>query len=690
VTPPSPRRVATLLVANRGEIARRVLRAAHDLGMRTVAVCSDADRDEPFAHEADVTVPLGGSTASESYLDVDRVLAAARHAGADAVHPGYGFLAESADAARRVEAAGLVWIGPPPQVIARLGDKLEAKRLAVATGLPTLPSAELVGDADFEWRRQAAAVGYPLLVKAAAGGGGKGMRIVTDEAGLANAVTAARREAEASFGDPTVFAERHLARARHVEVQVAADATGQVIHLAERECSIQRRHQKLVEEAPSPAVDAALRARLGAAATTLAAAAGYVTVGTVEFLVDDETGEFSFLEMNTRLQVEHPVTEAVTGVDLVALQIALATGARLPIGQDDVTLTGHAVEARLYAEDPARGWLPSSGTIHRYQHDGHRYHHGRPEGMRYEDGVATGSVVTTLYDPLLAKVIAHGPTRAVAVGRLARAIDGLVVEGVTTNADHLVAVLRHPDFLAGATTTTFVDDHADLLAADDGPGVDVAAVVLAGRARRHLADPHWGFAPAGWRNVGPRTQRVTLAGGRAGDDRVLDVAYEVDDDDRFVVELSDPDGGAGDDPTARLEGRLEGRLVGVERDGDDDRVRLEVDGTITTHLVHAVGPTSYVRGPRGHRTWTERPRFPTTGGEAAGGGPTAPVPGRVVAVEVVAGAEVTAGRTLVIMEAMKVEHRISSPVDGIVADVLVAVGDQVDAHQLLVRIEERP
>jgi acetyl/propionyl-CoA carboxylase alpha subunit len=678
VTAPPRRPVRTLLVANRGEIARRVLRAAHGLGLRSVAVCSDADRDEPFAREADVTVPLGGSTAGESYLDVDAVLAAAHRTGADAVHPGYGFLAESAEAAARTEAAGLLWIGPPAAVIARMGDKLQAKHLAVATGLPTLPSAELVGDADFEWRRQAAAVGYPLLVKAAAGGGGRGMRIVAHEDGLADAVAGARREAQASFGDPTVFAERHLDRARHVEVQVAADTGGNVVHLGERECSIQRRHQKLVEEAPSPAVDPALRARLGAAATSLTAAAGYVTVGTVEFLVDDETGAFYFLEMNTRLQVEHPVTEAVTGIDLVELQIALAAGAPLPLTQDDVTLSGHAIEARLYAEDPARGWQPSAGTIH-------RYHHDEPEGVRYEDGVATGSVVTPLYDPLLAKLITHGPTRDAAAGRLARAIDEIAVEGVATNADHLAAVLRHSDFLSGATTTTFVDDHPDLLAAGRGSGLDVAAVVLAGRDRRHRADPHWAFAPAGWRNVGPRPQQVTLTGDHPGGDRDVDVTYEVGPDGHFVVGVADPGATGSGRPT-----RIEGRLLGVGRRGDDDLVRVELDGVITTVAVHAVGTTSYVRFPGGHRTWTERPRFPPAWREAAGSGPTAPVPGRVVAIEVAAGVEVTAGRTLVIMEAMKVEHRIASPVDGIVAEVLVAVGEQVDAHQPLVRLEERP
>ncbi len=545
------RSITTILVANRGEIANRILRASRGLGLRTVAVCSDPDRDEPFAREADLTVPLGGTTAAESYLDVDLVIEAARRAGADAVHPGYGFLSESADAARRVAEAGFVWIGPPADVIAAMGDKLEAKRLAVEAGVPTLPSAELVGDAEFEWRAQAAAVGYPLLVKAAAGGGGKGMRSVLDEEALADAVATARREAAASFGDPTVFAERQLPRARHVEVQVAADSHGSTVHLGERECSIQRRHQKIVEEAPSPAVDPALRARLGAAAVALAEAAGYRTVGTVEFLVDDASRDFFFLEMNTRLQVEHPVTEEVTGVDLVELQIALAAGGPLPFRQDDLTLTGHAIEARLYAEDPASGWLPSAGPIHRYGHE------PRP-GLRYEDGVATGSVVTPFYDPLLAKVIARGPDRATAAARLAGALDALVVDGVATNRACLAAILREPDFLAGATTTTFVDDHPSVLHAgpdDEARMRHVAASVLAARSRRRAADRHWPFAPAGWRNVGPRRQHVELAiGGPDGD--VLEVTYAVTDDDRFSVAA----GGT----------EVEGRLVDVRVAGDGD------------------------------------------------------------------------------------------------------------------------
>ena len=654
-------RIQTLLVANRGEIARRVARTARELGLRCVAVYADGDRDEPFVREADVAVALPGRTAAETYLHIPALLAAAKTTGADAVHPGYGFLSETADFARAVLDAGLTWIGPHPGAIATMGDKLAAKRLAVEHGVPVLASARLDGDHPFEWRRQAEAVGYPLLIKATAGGGGRGMRLVTGAGELDEAVPTARREAAASFGDGTVFAERALSRPRHVEIQVVGDRHGRVVHLGERECSLQRRHQKLVEEAPSPAVDPELRARMGAAAVRLAAAIDYDSVGTVEFLLDERGEEFFFLEMNTRLQVEHPVTEAVTGLDLVRLQLMIAAGEPIPFDQRDVELTGHAIEARLYAEDPARGWLPSVGPVHRYEH-------GPTPGLRFEDGVGTGSEVSPHFDALLAKVVAHAPTRAEAAARLARGLAELRIHGPVTNRDHLVAVLRHRDFLDGRTTTAFIDEHPELLDAGPGPAARTAhllAAALVGRHRRTAAGP-WSFVPAGWRNVGRAEQEVTFVG--AG--RTRRVRYHVDAHGRF-------------------EATVDGTAVrGRQLDVGPDHVRFEIDGLTIACDVHVVGDVSYVNSPGGQSTLTELDRFPAHAPERVAGGPTAPLPGRVTAVEVSVGDVVRAGTTLVVMEAMKVEHRITAGADGRVAEVLVAPGDVVEAHRLLVRLEE--
>jgi propionyl-CoA carboxylase alpha chain len=649
----------SLLVANRGEIARRVLRTASAMGLRTVAVYSEPDRNAPHVGAADVAVAVGGSTASESYLDIAKVLAAAEATGARGVHPGYGFLSENAAAAEAVEQAGLLWIGPRADVIRQMGDKVTAKRVAVAVGVPVLNSVELVGDADFEWQRQVGAVGFPLLVKAAAGGGGKGMRMVTAVDQLGDAVRAGRREADASFGDPTVFAERWLGAARHVEIQVIADRHGTVGHLGERECSIQRRHQKIVEEAPSPAVDAALRTRMGDAAVAIARAIGYDSVGTVEFLLDAETDEFWFLEMNTRLQVEHPVTEAVTGYDLVRLQIEAATGVPLDLDRLDPTPKGHAIEARVYAEDPAHDWTPSTGELH---------HWSEPSGVRVDAGVVTGSVVSPFYDPMLAKVVAHAPTRTEAAGQLAAALRRLMVHGVVTNRDHLVAVLSDDDFLAGRTTTTFVDDHPDLLARRPGQATRTAhalAAVLLGQHHRRSADPHWSAAPSGWRNGRRLSQRVSLV----DDEGSIEVAYSVVGE-RLEATVGDRS--------------LNGRILEV----GDHRIQLELGGVALTCDVHTVDTTTWVNSPAGQTEMTELARFPHETVAVAAAGPTAPTPGRVVSVEVRAGERVSIGDTLVVLEAMKVEHRIVAAVDATVAEVLVEVGDNVDAHALLVRLEE--
>ena len=480
------RPIRRLLVANRGEIARRVFRAARAMGISTVAVYADGDAEAPFVTDADLSVPLGGRTAAETYLSTGKVIAAAEASGADAVHPGYGFLSENADFARAVIDAGLVWVGPPPEAIAAMGDKLAAKETMTAAGVPTLPSIPVTDAMDDDGLQAAAAeIGYPVLVKASAGGGGKGMRIVSQPDDLADAVAAARREAAGAFGDDTVFLERYLAAPRHVEIQVLGDTQGNIIHCFERECSIQRRHQKVIEEAPSPAVTPALRGRMGAAAVAAVSTIGYCSAGTVEFLLEGsgDDAEFWFLEVNTRLQVEHPVTEEITGLDLVREQIRIAAGEPLGYGQDDIGICGHAIEARLYAEDPASGFLPQTGTVDLWRpatgfraladsvaqtartcaddtSDGLPATAGPNSASswaRFDSGIEAGSVVGTEFDPMLAKVIVAAPTRTEAALGLASALDRTRLGGVVTNRDFLCTVLRSHEFLAGDTTTDFID-----------------------------------------------------------------------------------------------------------------------------------------------------------------------------------------------------------------------------------------
>jgi acetyl/propionyl-CoA carboxylase alpha subunit len=665
--------IAKLLVANRGEIARRVLRAARGMGIATVAVFSDPDRDALFVTEADEVVPLGGVTPAESYLRVDALLEAAERAGADAVHPGYGFLAESPELAAACRKRGITFVGPPPEVLAVLGDKVEAKRVMAGAGLPVLPGAEVTGLDGDELAAAARRVGLPVMVKATFGGGGIGMRVVRHAAELQTAVDAARRQAGAAFGDDAVFLERLLEAPRHVEVQVLADSHGRVLHLFERECSVQRRHQKLVEEAPSPAVGPELRRRLGEAAAAAAEAVGYVGAGTVEFLLEPGGG-FFFLEVNARIQVEHPVTEAVTGLDLVRLQLLVAAGEPLHDEAVHARLCGHAVEARLYAEDPRRGFLPQAGTLHRF-----RVTH---PGVRVDAGVADGSVVGVHYDPLLAKVIAHAPTRAEAAALLAAALDGARVHGVTTNRDLLVGVLRHPEFLAGEVDTGFLERQppGELAAGGRAPEarrLHAAAAALAAQAARRAAATVQPTLPSGWRNNPLQLQRVDFD----GEDRVLSVSY------RFgragALEALEVDG----EPLAGA------RLWGTRPAGPGTwSVDLEVAGVRRRFEVHRVGEVHYVDGPLGHAELRERPRFPdpTIGGAAARiqGWLASPLPGIVRRVAVRPGEPVAAGALLVVVEAMKLEHRISAPTAGRVRELLVAEGQEVDAGTPVAVLEE--
>jgi propionyl-CoA carboxylase alpha chain len=656
------RPVRKLLVANRGEIARRVFRTCRDMGISTVAVFSDPDRDMPYVREADEAAPLPGALARETYLNGEALVEAARRTGADAVHPGYGFLAENAAFARRVGAAGLTFIGPPPEAIAAMGDKLAAKDLVRRAGVPVLAGEDAAGLSEGEVRAAAIRVGWPLVVKARSGGGGHGMRLVREPDELAEAVASARREAAAAFGDDAVFLERALEWARHVEVQIFGDMQGSVVSLFERECSVQRRHQKVLEECPSPAVDDRLRETLGAAAVAAARAAGYVGAGTVEFLLAGERA-FFFLEMNTRLQVEHPVTEAVTGLDLVRLQIEVARGDPLPREAREASLGGHAIEARLYAEDPLLDFRPDSGRVHRFRPaDG--------PGVRVDAGVEDGTVVSGYYDSLLAKVIAHAATREEAAERLAAALLRLDVHGVRTNRELLVGLLRHPEFRAGETDTGFLERHPpdELVAAVVGPEAErlhAMAAALAGAASRRAEAAVLRGLPSGWRNNPSQLQEVSFEGpsGR------IDVAYGFA---RGELRLSV---GGTDIAGARV-----GACTG-------ERVDLEVDGVRRAYRVHRVDDVWYVDSALGHTALREIDRFPLPPDAAEAGSLRAPLPGRIVRIDARVGENVEAGATLAVLEAMKMEHRVSTPVAGRITAVRVREGEQVEAGAVLAVVD---
>ncbi|GAA1275296.1 biotin carboxylase N-terminal domain-containing protein [Pseudonocardia aurantiaca] len=659
--------IRTLLVANRGEIARRVFRTASAMGIRTVAVHSDPDAHAPHVLDADRAVSLGGSTPAESYLDAAKILDAARRAGADAVHPGYGFLAENAGFAAACAAAGLVFVGPSPESIAAMGRKDRAKEIARKAGVPVLPDAPVTGDDPDGWAVAGADVGFPLLVKATAGGGGKGMRLVTGPDGLAEAITGARREAAGAFGDAAVFLERHLGFARHVEVQVFGDVHGGAVHLGERECSVQRRHQKVLEESPSPAVTPELRERMGATAVALVRELGYVGAGTVEFLLDED-GDFFFLEMNTRLQVEHPVTEEVYGLDLVRMQLRVAAGE--PLGLDRAPEPrGHAIEVRLYAEDPANGYLPAPGPLHHYAHPTH-------PGVRFEDGVAAPGEVSPFYDPMLAKVVAHAPTRAEAAAMLAGALDATEVHGPVTNRAMLAALLRDPDFLAGETRTDFLDRHPVLLAPPPPTPevVHLGAAVAVTAARRRAADPVTSLAPPGFRLLpgsAPATARWTPIGGEPAD-----VGYRL--------------GAAFGDTALTVTVGGTTTELGL-RDLGPDGVRVVHDGVAVPCIVrvHPDGSV-WVNDPAAQSGWRPEPRLPDPELSAAAAGPVAEVPGTVAAVLVAAGDQVTAGQKLVVLEAMKMEHPATAAADGVVAAVHVEPGQYVEAHTVLVTLTTGP
>jgi acetyl-CoA carboxylase biotin carboxylase subunit len=656
-----------VLVANRGEIARRVIRTCRALGVETVAVYADADADEPHVRDADEAVRLGPAPARDSYLVVDAVIDAARRTGADAIHPGYGFLSENAAFAEACADAGITFIGPSPDVIRLMGDKAAAKRHLEAAGVPVVPGRHDEALSDAALTAAAGDIGYPVLVKAVAGGGGKGMRAVTDPDDLQDAITAARREATGAFGDDRLIIEKLVTGPRHVEIQVLGDTHGTVVHVLERECSVQRRHQKVVEETPSPAVDADLRRRMGAAAVRAAEAVDYVGAGTVEFLLSD-TGEFYFLEMNTRLQVEHPVTEAVTGLDLVAIQLHVAAGAPLELTQDQIRADGHALEVRVYAEDPAGGFLPQTGPVHRFEVP------DEPD-VRVDSGVTSGSEVTRYYDPMLAKLIVHEPDRDRSIERMRWLLAHTTILGVTTNVGFLADIVDHDAFRRGDLTTTFIDDHLADWQPRATPEELLFAVAVALQHGQETAATGSGDGDvhSPWRTLGPwRTGQVggwRLTLDDAGAEEHIAVTgrggrYRLRRGHRQVAARVIAEDAPG---TLRLE--LDGHEVPVQVVRDGDTVWAHAAGATRKLTIvpatHHVDPTQL----RGHTAFTS------------------PMPGAVIAVEVGAGATVTAGTTMMVVEAMKMEHPIKAPVDGTVSAIHVKVGDAVDAESPLLEFD---
>ena len=686
--------IRRLLIANRGEIATRIVRSAHDTGIECVAVFSDPDADSPHVREADLAVRLPGTTSADTYLRSDLIVAAAAKSAADAVHPGYGFLSENAGFARACEAEGLTFVGPSASVIEAMGSKLGSKKTMTDAGVPVLPSVEVPAngaggtEAGASLAERAAAIGYPVLVKASAGGGGRGMRIVENASALDASIESARRESVAAFGDGTLFIEPYAKRPRHIEVQIIGDSHGNVTHLFERECSIQRRHQKIVEESPSPAVDEALRSKLCDAALTAARAVGYTNAGTVEFIMLED-GSFAFLEMNTRLQVEHPVTELVTGLDLVRLQLLVAEGRPLPEEALSPVLRGHAIEARLYAEDPTSDWRPSVGLLHGFE---------VPSGpaIRVDSGVTTGSEVTPWYDPMLAKVIAYGPTRAEAARTLGSALAGSRIHGITTNRDLLVRILRHPEFLAGEIDTGFLERHdpavlgAPLATAEAELRHAVAAALAAATERRAGARVLGGL-PAGWRNNPSGPQRQSFAAPRGE----VSVSYSFDrtghcseveasyagTEVRGAANVSGPAAAA--DPIGPGLG-TEVRIVRVS----STEVVLRRDLLDTAYAVRIVGDQTYVDGPDGWSVFTSIERFPLPGSQLKPGSLVAPLPGTIVRVMVEPGDTVSAGDVLVAIEAMKMEHEVHAGHGGVVAEIAVSKGDQVESGRLLVVVKD--
>ncbi len=638
-------RFNSILVANRGEIACRIMQTAQFMGIKCIAVFVDADKDAPFVKMADEAIKL-----SSSYMDGSAIIDAAIQSGAEAIHPGYGFLSENAAFARKVKSNKLIWIGPSPHVIKVMGDKLKAKELAEKSGVPTLPMTSNTKDVK--------SIGYPILIKAAAGGGGKGMRIVKKESELKDSIISAKREALSGFGDDRIFIERYVEKSRHIEIQILGDEHGNVVHLGERECSIQRRHQKIIEESPSPRIDPFLREEMGEAAVKLAKKIKYCSAGTVEFLFDDKTDEFWFLEVNTRLQVEHPVTEEVTGIDLVAEQIKIARGDELEFAQDDIDWHGHAIEARLYAEDPGNNFLPEIGTLHAYDTS-------LASEVRWDSGVEEGSVIGTDFDPMLSKVISWAPNRIDAANKLARGLERAHMGGVVTNRQFLISCLRNESFISGNTTTDFIEretlETKKNLSVNELHQTSTALALWLAQQNR-VSDPVTGFMPGNWTNGRMPLQRVKLL--FIQDE--IEVQYKLNKDNLYEVmgsicEIYHCD------------------IAGIDVEIDSHR--------FYAHVTEA-GSEITINMPFGDVNASVLPRFIEPGNDVPEGGLIAPMPGKVIDVKVKKGSKVNAGDTLVIIEAMKMEHAIKATETGKIAKVMIKLNDQVDNGATLLVLEK--
>jgi len=634
-----------LLIANRGEIACRIIKSAHEMGISCVAVYTNADSESPFVRQADEAVKL-----SDTYLNGKEIIEAAIQTGAQAIHPGYGFLSENAKFSRDVLKAGLIWVGPSSRVITSMGDKLKAKDIAEKAGVPTLP---MTTDP-----KKANTIGYPILIKAAAGGGGKGMRIVESKKDLKESLLGAQREAKTGFGDDRVFIERYVASSRHIEIQILGDSHGNVVHLGERECSIQRRHQKIIEESPSPRVNPEMREAMGNAAIKLAKKLKYESAGTVEFLVDDKTGEFWFLEVNTRLQVEHPVTEEVTGKDLVYEQLRIARGEELGYEQEDISWEGSSIEARLYAEDPANEFLPATGTLIAYETD-------ESIDARWDAGIEQGSVIGTDFDPMLAKVIATGKNRTDAANKLALALQSLHIGGVITNRDFLVASLRSKHFHKGLTTSDFIEkakpQRSVILKGQQLEQVVTAAALWIQGENRNNASLLKN-APSGWRNSRLPRQKISFE----YSDKEINVTYKANRDGSFDLN---------ENTKANI---LKWTTTGID---------LEVNKTRFFSKVTRKNDDLVVHGPWGDALLKILPRFTLPGAELQAGGLVAPMPGKVIDLKVKVGSKVKKGDTLVILEAMKMEHQVKAIEDGKVTQVLIKKDDQLENGALLMIVD---
>jgi acetyl-CoA carboxylase biotin carboxylase subunit len=655
-----------ILVANRGEIALRVMRTCRAMGIETVAVYSDADAQAPHVRFAVEAVHLGAAPAQDSYLRIDKIIEAAIRTGADAIHPGYGFLSESAEFAEVCAVAGVVFIGPSPAAIQAMGLKNSARRLAMEAGAPVVPGYDGEDQSIETLRARMIEIGFPVLIKASAGGGGKGMRVVRDDSAIDESVEAARREAEKAFGDGSLLIEKYIEGARHVEIQILGDAHGNLVHLFERDCSLQRRHQKIVEESPSPAVNEELRREMGETAVNIGRAIGYANAGTVEFILSASTGrsgEFYFIEVNTRLQVEHPVTEMITGLDLVRLQIEIAEGRPLPFAQADLKTNGHAVEARLYAEDPASDFLPSIGKII-------DLHFPALEDLRIDSGIENGMEVDIHYDPLLAKLIARGEDRDAAIRKLVYALRQSSIQGLRTNRDFLIRLLDHQDFRQGRAHTGFIAEHIPELTDDDDPRLNRDSLVAAAlylQNQWQASNELLAELPPSYRNNPYRDPSIKL---------------QIDSGE---VEVSWLRTGAGAYRARVFDSTAKAQVLSSTSDGV---IRIEIDGLQRAFRIAEAGDELYIHSSLGSRVIKRPPRHPAPQAATERASANSPMPGKVLKILVEAGQQVSAGDPLIILEAMKMEHTMRAAINGVVESILVIDGEVVGPGQLLVRIHE--